>query len=98
VGGRTALLEVTKGGIGEVVKILLDSGADVDISGKSKSAINFVIRFGNPNMVSLLLESGPNIRSKQEPECISKYTVEKNKYCSEELASDFERIVNLLDA
>jgi ankyrin repeat protein len=81
----------------EVVKILLESGADIDARGDSDnkytSALGWAVRIIKPNLVSFLLESGANIGSRQEPGGIYKYAVKKY-----EDSSDYEKIIELLDA
>lgn len=63
---HSALLEATRHGHTEVVKILLQRGAMVDLSGtRSPSALSIAARNGYANgdseIVSVLIESGANV-------------------------------------
>ena len=59
---RSALLEATRHGHTEVVKILLRRGAMADLRGSgSPSALSIAARNGDSEIVSLLIESGANV-------------------------------------
>ena len=64
--GFTALMMASQAGHVEIVRLLLNKGADVDarINEDGLTALIIASRFGHPDVVKLLLDKGVNTKDK----------------------------------
>lgn len=63
VDSRTALQTAVEGGYIEIVKLLLDYGADVDDIDNGRTALQTTAESGYTNIVKLLLDNGTNVNN-----------------------------------
>ena len=62
--GETALMKASQKGYKEIVEILLENGADVNVKGYSDwTALMHASHYGHKDVVELLLENGVNLDS-----------------------------------
>jgi ankyrin repeat domain-containing protein 50 len=96
--GRTALMEASRSGSVEAVKLLLESGADINAKAGGRNALWPAVIMGDSNITSLLLDAGADIGSREERGGAYQQAVKICEGCSEEFASDYQKIIDLLDA